>query len=624
MDVHCSFLIFHRSIQKILSMRKVLALHYSIFLVGYSIFATNVASAQTHNQYEISFENAVHHEAEISVTFPNVEKKVLEVRMSRTSPGRYALHEFAKNVYNVSAVDGSGNELEITRPNPHQWNVSGHDGTVKFSYTLYANRGGGTYTGIDETHAHMNMPATFAWARNYEYRPIEITFNKRDDLNWEIATQLKHVEGNTYYAEDLQYFLDSPTEIADMHFREEKVDGQNIRLALHTPASDKEVDEYFGKVMAIVKAQRDIYGEMPEFDYGEYTFLSCYMPNASGDGMEHRNSTYVVSSKPLDRPLGETSIGTISHEFFHAWNVERIRPASLEPFDFEEANMSGELWFAEGFTSYYTGLTLARADIRTDQQYVEGLDGGLNYVINSPGRNYFNPIEMSYQAPFVDAARSVDPVNRSNTFVSYYTYGSVLGLGLDLSLRTLDKGLNLDDFFKLVWMKYGKTEVPYTVKDLQVTLAEYAGKEFADTYFKNYIFDSRLPDYKSLFAKVGVKLELAEPNKASLGETIRKRNDEWRMTSNATVGSPIYKAGIESEDVFISIAGTDLNSVQNVDEILANHKPGDVIKVVIERWGQEKTFDVTLEASKRLQTTLDENAGRKEVERRNAWLGLKR
>ena len=602
-------------------MKKVLALQYSLFLVGYSIFATNVASAQTHNQYEISFENAVHHEAEISVTFPNVEKKVLEVRMSRTSPGRYALHEFAKNVYNVTAVDGNGNELEITRPNPHQWNVSGHDGTVKFSYTLYANRGGGTYTGIDETHAHMNMPATFAWARNYEYRPIEITFNKRDDLNWEIATQLKHVEGNTYYAEDLQYFLDSPTEIADMHFREEKVDGQNIRMALHTPASDKEVDEYFGKVMAIVKAQRDIYSELPKFDYDEYTFLTCYMPNASGDGMEHRNSTYVVSSKPLDRPLGETSIGTISHEFFHAWNVERIRPASLEPFDFEEANMSGELWFAEGFTSYYTGLTLARADIRTDKQYVEGLDGGLNYVINSPGRNYFNPIEMSYQAPFVDAARSVDPVNRSNTFVSYYTYGSVLGLGLDLSLRTMDKGLNLDDYFKLVWMKYGKTEVPYTVKDLQVALAEYAGKEFADNYFENYIFDSKLPDYKSLFAKVGVNLELAEPNKASLGETIRKRNDEWRMTSNATVGSPIYKAGIESEDVFISIAGTDLNSVENVDEILANHKPGDVIKVVIERWGQEKTFDVTLEASKRLQTTLDENAGRKEVERRNAWLG---
>lgn len=601
-------------------MKKVLALHYSIFLVGYSIFATNVASAQTHNQYEISFENAVHHEAEISVTFPNIENKVLQVRMSRTSPGRYALHEFAKNVYNVKAVDGSGKELEVTRPNPHQWDVSGHDGTVKFSYTLYANRGGGTYTGIDETHAHLNMPATFAWARNYEYRPIEITFNKREDLNWEIATQLKHVEGNKYYARDLQYFLDSPTEIADLHFREGKLKGQKIRLALHTPASKKEADDYFRKVMAIVKSQTDVFGELPDFDYGEYTFLSCYMPNASGDGMEHRNSTYVVSSKPLDRPLGETSIGTISHEFFHAWNVERIRPAALEPFDFEEANMSGELWFAEGFTSYYTGLILARAGIDTGKEYIEGLDGGLNYVVNSPGRNYFNPIEMSYQAPFVDAARSVDPVNRSNTFISYYTYGSVLGLGLDLSLRTMNNGLTLDGFMKHVWMKYGKTEVPYTVHDLQAALAEYAGKVFADRYFKNYIFDSKLPDYKSLLAQVGVKLELAEPRKASLGESIRLRDDEWRMTGNATVGSPIYNAGIESEDVFISIAGTQLSTVESVDDILSKYRPGTTIKVEVERWGEPKTFNVKLVASNRLQTTIDENAGKEEVKRRNAWL----
>ncbi len=608
-----------------IQMQKIQTLRYSLFLVLCSIFAANVASAQTHNYYEISFQNTVHHEANISIKFPNLENKVLEVRMSRTSPGRYALHEFAKNVYNVVARDSEGRELEVTRPNPHQWNVSGHDGTVTFEYTLFANRGDGTYSQVDETHAHLNMPATFAWARDYEHRPIEITFNKREDLNWEVATQLLHLDRNTYYARDLYYFMDSPTEIADLFIREEKVDGQNIRLALHTSSTDQEVDEYFAKTMAIVNAQKEIYGELPKFDYGEYIFLSCYMPNASRDGMEHRNSTIVTNSKALDKPLAETSIGTMSHEFFHAWSVERIRPASLEPFDFEEANMSGELWFAEGFTSYYTGLTLARADIRTPKQYVEGLDGGLNYVINSPGRDYFNPIEMSYQAPFVDAARSVDPVNRSNTFISYYTYGSVLGLGLDLSLRKLDRGLNLDDYIKLVWLKYGKTEIPYTVRDLHVALVEYAGSLFADEYFNNYIFDSKLPDYESLFAAFGVKFELAEPNKASLGGTIRKNDSGyWKLTSNARIGSPLYKAGIESESVFISIAGTDLNSVENVDEILKNHNPGDEIEIVTTLWGEQKSYTVKLEASDRIQTTLDENAGSKEVERRNAWLGVKK
>lgn len=593
---------------------------FSISLVLCAIFAISTAQAQTTTQYEISFQNAVHHEAEISVTYTNLEEKVLEVRMSRTSPGRYALHEFAKNVYGVRAMDGKGNELEITRPNPHQWNVSGHDGTVKFTYTLFANRGDGTYSQVDETHAHLNMPATFAWARNYEHRPIEIMFDIRDDLDWKIATQLKPLEGNIYYAPDLYYFLDSPVEIADFHEREENLNGQLIKMALHTPATDAEVDEYFGKVMDIVKAQVNVFGELPELDYSEYVFLNCFMPNASGDGMEHRNSTVVTNSKPLDEPLGETSIGTISHEFVHTWNVERIRPASLEPFDFEEANMSGELWFAEGFTSYYTGLILVRAGIRTEKEYLEGLAGGINYVFTRPGREFFNPIEMSYQAPFVDAARSVDPVNRDNTFASYYTYGSVLGLALDLSLRNLDDGKNLDDFMKLAWQKFGKPEIPYSVRDIQATLAEYAGKDFATDFFSKYIYDSQMPAYETLFTSVGVKFGKANPGKASLGTEIKIDAGTGQLRSNAIKGSPIYKAGIEAEDEIISIAGISLNKVNDVDEILANYKPGDQIEITFSRWGEEQTAEVTLVEDPAYETELNPDADNQAKLLRADWL----
>ena len=122
---------------------------------------------------------------------------------------------------------------------------------------------------------------------------------------------------------------------------------------------------------------------------------------------------------------------------------------------------------------------------------MEGLNGSFNYVWNSPAREYFNPIEMSYQAPFVDAATSVDPVNRENTFISYYSYGSVLGLALDLKLR--EKDLNLDDFMKLMWQNYGKPEIPYTVEDIESTLEKYAGEEFADEFFSNYIYNSKMP-----------------------------------------------------------------------------------------------------------------------------------
>src|SRR5687768_7211798 len=161
--------------------------------------------------YEISFPNAVHHEAEISVTFPNVPRRPLEVRMSRSSPGRYALHEFAKNVYSVKAVDSRGRPLDVRRPNPHQWDVHGHDGTVRITYTLFADR---TYAGIDLTHAHLNMPATFMWARGLDERPIRITF-RAPDTRWRIATQLAPTaDSATFTAPGLQYFLDSPTEIS--------------------------------------------------------------------------------------------------------------------------------------------------------------------------------------------------------------------------------------------------------------------------------------------------------------------------------------------------------------------------------------------------------------------------
>ena len=578
--------------------------------------------AQTYNEYELSFDNAVHHEANIKIKFSNLENKVLEVRMSRSSPGRYAVHEFAKNVYNVKATDGNGKALPITRENPYQWNVAGHNGTVNFEYTLYANRAGGTYSGIDESHAHLNMPATLAWARGLDQRPIKVKFNVREDRNWKVATQLKDLGNNTFYAPNTYYLMDSPTEIADLYFRERNVDGQTIRLALHKDGTtDAEVDAYFEETMGIVMQQKAVFGELATYDFGQYTFLSCYMPNASGDGMEHRNSTYVVSGLPVERPLGSTSMGTMSHEFFHSWNVERIRPKSLEPFSFEDANMSGELWFAEGFTSYYTALMQARSGSISPEQYVNGLGGSVGYVVNAPGRTFHNPIEMSYQAPFVDAATSIDPTNLSNIFISYYTYGSVLGLALDMSLRTMDNGKNLDDYMKYVWEKQGKTEIPYTVRDLQARMAEYAGESFANEFFGKYILDSQMPDYASLFKKMGVTYTNRAEGRASIGGNIRNQRGGWQLTGNATVGSPIYKAGIESEDVILSLAGTVLTDDSNINEIIAAHKPGDSIEIKYRKiWGEEKTSKLTLEEAQAWSTGMDANADTKAKARREAWL----
>jgi len=579
-------------------------------------------TAQT-NTYEISFENAVHHEAVVEATFPDLTSDTVEFRMSRTSPGRYAIHEFAKNVYGFEATDSKGNTLTVTRPNPYAWEVSGHDGTINIKYILFANRGGGTYSQVDETHAHLNIPATFMFAPNLTERKIEVTFNVREDLDWKVATQLPKVSGNTYSAPNLYYFMDSPTEVSNYMLRSFEVDGKTINLALHHNGTEAEADTYFEKVKKVVLAEKEVYGELPEFDYGNYTFLACYIPNASGDGMEHRNSTILTSTRSLADGGMERNIGTVSHEFFHAWNVERIRPKTLEPFDFEEANMSGALWFAEGFTSYYTGLILCRAGLSSPKDYVEGLAGTFNYVWNSPARQFFNPIEMSFQAPFVDAATSVDPVNRENMFISYYSYGSVLGLALDLSLR--EKALNLDDYMKLVWEKYGKTEIPYTIQNLHDALNEYAGKSFGDNFFNSYIYKSNMPDYKALMDSVGVILEQLEAS-PYFGAYVSMGADDsgYAVRRNTSIGSPAYEAGLDNGDIILSINDKPVTAGQSFEDYLAQFNLGEPVEVKFSRYGIEKTTEMVLTPSPDYTFSLmedkEEKPSKKMLEQRKEWL----
>lgn len=577
-------------------------------------------AAQVSSIYGISFENAVHHEAEIHAVFKNLKADEIEFRMSRTSPGRYALHEFVKNIYNVKVTDSKGNVLKIFRPNPYTWKVSGHDGEIHVSYTLFANRGDGTYSQIDETHAHLNIPATFMYVPNLSENKFEVTFNIREDLNWKIATQLQHLNGNTYYADNLQYFMDSPVEISNFSKRSFEVDDQTINFVLHHNGTDAELDEYFNRVKKIVLEEQQVFGELPKFDYGLYTFLACYVPNASGDGMEHRNSTILTSTRSLAKGGLKNNLGTVSHEFFHSWNVERIRPKSLEPFNFKEANMSGELWFAEGFTSYYTNLILCRAGLIDQKEYINSLQGSFNYVWNSPGRKFFNPIEMSYQAPFVDAARSVDEVNRDNTFISYYTYGSMLGLALDLSLR--QQNLNLDDFMKKVWVKYGKEEISYEIKNLKNTLNSYAGKKFADNFFDNYIYQSKMPDYKSLFESVGIHIS-TNNSKVSFGANLKEQIIIGYPKNN----SSIYNAGLTKGDKILQLGSVILNDKSKIKKLLSVYNPNDKVILIYERNGIKKQTIATLQMDQTYYISLfeenDLKLKKKVIDHRNAWLHTK-
>ena len=247
------------------------------------------------------------------------------------------------------------------------------------------------------------------------------------------------------------------------------------------------------------------------------TFIANYLPYSHGDAMEHRNSTTLANSKSLN-DAALALLETLSHEFFHVWNVERIRPKSLEPFDFERANMSGELWFAEGFTNYYDGLVMCRAGIWSVDHYAENISKTVDAVINTPATRYGSPVEMSRRAPFVDRAVWVDPQNLGNTYLTYYVFGDAVGLALDLSLRRrTDK--TLDDFLRAVWERFGRDELPYTNADLENTLAKMTGDTaFAKGFFARYVYGREVADYGSLLSLAGMVLRKAKPGAASWGQ----------------------------------------------------------------------------------------------------------
>lgn len=582
-------------------------------------------------EYEVSFPNARHHEAEVAVTVRELQTSRLEMRMSRSSPGRYALHEFAKNVYNVRATDGAGQELEVVRTDPHGWAVDGHDGTVVFRYTLFGDRTDGTYVGIDNNHAHLNMPAAFAWPRGLEDRPISITFHPADPA-YRIATQLVPTgDPHRFSAPSLDYFLDSPTEISDFDLRTWTVESggeeYTIRLAVHHLGTEAEMDAFADMVRRVVDEQIAALGEAPDFDFGTYTFIADYHPWVSGDGMEHRNSTILTSARPLSTGALR-NLGTVSHEFFHAWNVERLRPSSLEPFDFEEANMSGELWFAEGFTSYYTPVFIVRAGLMDLEDYATSVEGTLNTVINSPGRRYFSPVEMSYQAPFVDAAVSVDATNRPNTFISYYTWGAAIGLGLELLLR--DRyDLTLDGYMRALWDGFDGHTRTYTRDVLRNTLAAFTGDpDFANEFFRRYVEGSETVDYAPLLARGGLLVRPARPGPAWMGNPSLRMEQGTIVVESATlVGTPLYQAGVEWGDTIISIGGRVPESEEEMDALLAEYRPGDVVEIQFEQRGERITSGLTFREDPRLEVVTYESAGLAVTDEirafRDEWLGAR-
>ena len=483
---------------------------------------------------------------QVDATFAELEAAPLQLRISRSSPGRYAIHDFAKNVYDVHAYGRDGRELRLERPDDAGWTVPAHAESVTLKYKVYGDRVDGTYLAIDASHAHINMPAALVWARGFDDRPATLTFVPPAGQQWQIATQLHPgAAANEFTAPNLQYLIDSPVEFGPLAVETFTVGPQTFRFAAHHTGTKMELEGFIKDVTAIVQQEAAIFGELPSYEPGFYTFLADYLPYASIDGMEHRNSTVMTSPGSIANARVEL-LDTVAHEFFHSWNVERIRPRSLEPFDLDRTNTSGELWFAEGFTQYYGPLAMQRAGLLNLGATARILTTILNGVGVQAGRLVRSAEEISRMAVLTDRT-DADPPSAVVDVMSYYQLGAAIALALDLSLRERSDGRqSLDDFMREMWRRYGKpggaregyVDRPYTIADAEATLASVSGDPgFARDFFARYIQGHELADYRRLLMAAGllarpasrgrVEVVPVESAGGSLSAAQRQFRDNW-------------------------------------------------------------------------------------------------
>jgi predicted metalloprotease with PDZ domain len=595
--------------------------------------------------YTLSFPAPQARWMQVEVEIPAVTG-TLRLRMSRASPGRYTLHEFAKNVYDVLSLDDEGRPLPVAHLSPNAWSAEGNGGAIRVRYRIFGDRVDGTYLAIDDTHAHINGPAALMWAEGRELDPVTVRIEPPSGLRWSVATQLFPTDDPLVFsAPNLHYLMDSPIEIsaherhtfvADMPAGAPAGAAPTIVVALHQPAPAARLDAFLSALRLIVREQAAVFGEYPAFDRDTYTFIADVLPWANADGMEHLNSTVLTQSVSIDADA-ESLLTGASHEFFHAWNVERIRPQSLEPFNLLDINVSGELWLAEGFTTYYETLAMLRAGVIPLDSALREFGGRISQVLTSRALRYRSADEMSRMALLWDRAVRADRTNLDETFLSYYVHGAAIAMGFDLALRARSGGQHsLDDFMRALWRTHGRPESevpgrvlrPYTLDDVRAGLAAISDEGFARELLSRYVFGRDAMDYERLVTQAGLRLQPVAPGAATLGAlSLEDAGGRVRLSAPAPHGSAAEAAGLAEDDAILMLGNRVVRHAGDLESALAAHRAGDEVTVRFQRRSEAQPRHATVKLDERsgfelvaieaAGGTLDEQARAF----RAAWLG---
>lgn len=633
------------------SVRKLLFCLSLAFLLLISLHF--VSSAQEASQlrslnYRLSMPRPQSHLFEVAIEVeldPNNKNIAsLDFQMPKWSPGRYAVFDFAKNVQEVKALsvvcpppssfshlNCKESPLPVTRLDTQTWRVN-TTGTSKVtvSYNVFGNDLSGTFSQLDTRHANFNGASVFMYVVNHKQHPIKLQIEPPS--GWRIINGLTNrTDQREWHFPNYDILIDTPTEIAPDWTREEfQVDGKKYHVVIHSFGDEGgKRSALIRDIEKIVRAQIAMWGQ-PEFD--SYTFLIHFAADdRSGDGMEHLNSTQIIEPGALAEPGAyESTLDTVSHEFFHVWNVKRLRPVELGPWDWTRPLNTRSLWIAEGITNYYGHLMLRRAGIWDDARFLQRESDTIIDVENSPGSRLMSAEESSLSAPFIDDAPHAQQTNLVNTAISYYSKGEVLGLVLDLLIRGKTNGkVSLDDVMRRMYAEFYLNSPNatyylrgrgYTNEDFERMSSEVAGFDLGD-FFRRHVRGVEPPPYEEAFQFVGLRLvrfPAREPYNA--GILLNWETPEMSI-GGVRHGSPAENAGLQRDDEIVSIGGKSVTR-ENWRNVLSQYKSGDRVPITVKRDRRTIQTNLVLGQPERFEYRIEERndatAGQRAL--RAAWL----
>jgi predicted metalloprotease with PDZ domain len=576
-------------------------------------------------RYAVTFPAPHTHYAAIEAVFPTKGEAQIEVFLPVWTPGSYLVREYARHVEGIRARSGTGEPLAVVKSAKNRWRFETRGASeVHVSYSLYCREMSVRTNWVESSFAFLNGAPSFLTLVGGLERAHEVRLEL--PAEWETSvTGLDAASGEPhhYIAPDYDTLVDSPILAGNPVLHRFEVDGIPHCLVNQAEESTWDGKRAAGDVAKIVEEHRRLWGKLP---YTKYVFLNLIVE--TGGGLEHKNSMCVMTNRwtTSTRRAYLDWLELVSHEFFHVWNVKRLRPVELGPFDYENENHTRSLWIAEGITDYYGPLAVRRRGLSTPQEYLtggengSGLSGVINRLQTTPGRLVQSAEEASFDA-WIKLYRQDE--NTVNTTISYYTKGAVVAWLLDARIRKCTNGAkSLDDLMRLTFNRHAG-EAGYTPEEFKAAAEEVAGTSLAE-FFRRTVESTEELDYGEALEWFGLQFKESKAEAKKTWTGWETKTDNGRLVVTKLIrGTPAHNAGINVDDEILAIGDYRVRADQ-LSTRLGNYKPGDNISVLIARREKLMRIDVTLgeEPPKKWQLEIRPDASPAQRQQFKAWLGV--